>query len=68
MVVSAFPQPRDMLIVAGVYDLDTLLVDIEYAIKCVLAMRTTLNSFGSVFKRFSDCMLIRSGRFLWPPT
>lgn len=61
--VDASPQPSDVPIVVGDYDLGALLARIEHAVKKVGAKRVALDSLGAIFSRFTEANVVRAELF-----
>lgn len=61
--VDISPQLDDNYIISGEYDLGPLLARIEHAIRKINADRISIDSLGSLFNRFPNQNVIRSGLF-----
>ena len=58
-VVDATPEPGEVTIEAGAYDLSALLARIENAIRQVGAKRVILDAVGALFPQFTDANVVR---------
>jgi len=58
-IVDATPDPGEVTMEAGAYDLSAMLARIENAIRKVDANRVLLDSIGSIFSQFSDPAIVR---------
>ena len=61
--VDASPQPGEMPMVSGEYDLGALIARIEYAIRKYNAQRISLDSLGAIFSHLADSTQVRSDLF-----
>lgn len=61
--VDASPQPGEMPMVTGDYDLGALLARIEFAIRKYNAKRISLDSLGAIFSHLADSAQVRSDLF-----
>ena len=58
-VVDASPEPGEMMIESGQYDLSALLARVENAVRRVGARRVILDAIGALFPQFSDANVVR---------
>lgn len=58
-IVDATPDPGEVLLEAGSYDLSALLARIEHAIHSVGASRVVLDAIGALFPQFTDANVVR---------
>lgn len=61
--VDASPQPGEIPMVAGEYDLGALIARIEYAIRKYSAQRVSLDSLGAIFSHLADSAQVRNDLF-----
>ena len=61
--VDAAPRPGEEFVVAGQYDLGSLLARIEHAVVLIGAKRVSIDSLGAIFSQFNDKALVRSELF-----
>ncbi|MDV3000676.1 MAG: Circadian clock protein kinase KaiC [Chroococcopsis gigantea SAG 12.99] len=61
--VDASPQPGEMAMVTGEYDLGALIARVEYSIRKHKAKRVSLDSLGAIFSHLSDSAQVRSDLF-----
>ncbi len=61
--VDAAPRPGEEFVVAGQYDLGSLLARIEHAVVSIGAKRVSIDSLGAIFSQFNDKALVRSELF-----
>lgn len=61
--VDASPQPGEIPMVAGEYDLGALIARIEYAIRKYSAQRVSLDSLGAIFSHLADSTQVRNDLF-----
>jgi len=63
LFVNASPQPGDVPVTTGQYDLGALIARLEYAINKINAKRVVLDSLGAIFTQFADSVIIRAELF-----
>ncbi|MBR8826837.1 MAG: circadian clock protein KaiC [Gomphosphaeria aponina SAG 52.96 = DSM 107014] len=61
--VDASPQPGEIPMVSGEYDLGALIARIEFAISKYNAQRVSLDSLGAIFSHLVDSAQVRSDLF-----
>lgn len=61
--VDASPQPGELPLVSGKYDLGGLIARIEFAIRKYSAKRVSLDSLGAIFSHLADTAQVRSDLF-----
>lgn len=61
--VDNSPEPAQMHIETGDFDLGALMARIEYAVNKVKAKRVALDSLGAIFSQFTDSSRVRSELF-----
>ncbi|MBP0618143.1 circadian clock protein KaiC [Jiella mangrovi] len=58
-IVDATPEPGDVQIESGAFDLSGLMARIEHAVREVNAKRVILDAIGALFPQFTDPNLVR---------
>lgn len=58
-VVDASPEPGEVSVEAGVYDLSALLARVEHAVRKVKAKRVIIDAVGAIFPQFADANVVR---------
>jgi circadian clock protein KaiC len=58
-IVDASPEPGEVVIEVGAYDMSGLMARIEHAVKSVNAKRVILDSIGAIFPQFTDRNIVR---------
>ena len=58
-IVDGTPDPGQMIVEAGIFDLSAMMARIEHAIKSVGAERVVIDTLGAFFPQFSDPNVIR---------
>jgi len=61
--VDASPEPGEMALVVGEYDLGALIARIEHAVNKVGAKRAAMDSLGAIFTQFADSAMVRAELF-----